>query len=200
MVAVITGDIIDSRKIEGSSHWNEPLDQLFKLKKLAWEVFRGDSFQVEIPDPQKSLALAIHIKAVLRSIKLDARMAVGLGDKQQDAKRVGMRTGTAYYNSGEAFESLKAKNQNILIKSGEEAFDRDINTMLKLALVFMDTWTANSAEVTRLLLEKPALRQIELGQLLTIDQSSVSARIKRANFEEISELLKTFQLKVKEVW
>lgn len=210
MIAIITGDIINSRKLDNPRHWMVPLEELFRdwgRQHETWEFFRGDSFQVEVKDPKDALRKAMLIKAVLKSIQLsaekgrnapiDVRMAIGIGEGDQHVKSIGVRTGPAFFNSGEAFEMLRSKKQNILIKTPWEVFDREINLMLKLALIVMDNWSINSGELMRIALEHPELRQVEIGTRLGIEQNSVSGRFKRAFYEELIELDEVYREKLK---
>ena len=78
MVAVITGDIINSRQVN-SEVWLPRLKEY--LSKIIpdteqWEIYRGDSFQVEV-QPEQALEIALCIKALIKSnSKIDARMAI----------------------------------------------------------------------------------------------------------------------------
>ncbi|HJY13783.1 MAG TPA: hypothetical protein VJ304_13405, partial [Flavobacterium sp.] len=89
MTSVITGDLIDSRK-QKSKDWVEGLKKIlspFGETPSQWEVYRGDEFQIEIQNPEEALLAAILIKAHLRSIKLDARMSIGFGNKTHNAEK-----------------------------------------------------------------------------------------------------------------
>lgn len=213
MIAVITGDIIDSRSLASQLEWLVPIQNLFskwgKVKE-SWEIFRGDSFQLEVLDPLDALQKALMIKSTIKSIigdqllqkrtgPVDVRMSIGIGEKQNDNTPIGMRTGSAYYHSGEAFELLRKKEQNLLIKSNWDDFDREINLMFKLALIQMDNWTVSAAEIVGIALENPNLKQIEIASMLELEQQSVSGRFKRAYFEELMELDNVYRLKLKKL-
>jgi hypothetical protein len=212
MIAVITGDIIDSRSLGSQQEWLIPIQTLFsKWGKVNenWEIFRGDSFQLEILDPLEALQIAFMIKATLKSITgsqiqkrtgpVDVRMSIGIGEKHNGQTSIGMRTGSAYFHSGEAFEILRKKEQNLLIKTGWEDFDREMNLMFKLALIVMDNWTVNAAEIVKIALEHPNLKQIEIASMLELEQQSVSGRFKRAYFEELMELDNVYRIKLRKL-
>jgi predicted XRE-type DNA-binding protein len=126
-------------------------------------------------------------------------MSIGIGEKEQDSDSIGTRTGSAYINSGEAFELLRSKEQNLMVKSPWQDFDKEMNLMLKLALIVMDNWSGNSAEIMKIALEKPGLKQTEIGQILGIEQNSVSARFGRAYHSELVELQDLFKEKLKKL-
>ena len=192
MTSVITGDVINSRKVANQDEWIKPLKKaLTKYGKTPkhWEIFRGDSFQVEISQPEKSFWAAISIKAHIRSIKaLDVRMAIGIGDKNFSAPRITESNGPAFINSGEQFETLKKIKQNLAIKSPWPELDIELNLMIGLASIAMDKWSPSSAELVVLSLDNNDLSQIELGRKIGRRQSSISERQSRAHYGEITEL------------
>ncbi|RYY23307.1 MAG: transcriptional regulator [Chitinophagaceae bacterium] len=192
MIAIITGDIINSRRITNQKVWIAPLKKVLRSygqSPATWEIFRGDSFQVEIAEPAASLLAAIRIKAAIRSIKgLDVRMAIGIGNKTYIATGISESNGEAFVNSGEKFEELKKIKQRLAVKSPWPQTDRTVNLMITLASMAMDNWTVNSAEIVTLSLRYAELPQKQLGKKLKISQSSVSERQTRANYAEIMAL------------
>jgi len=105
--------------------------------------------------------------------------------------------GTAFIHSGEKFDVLKKENVTIGIKSPWKSFDDEMNLYLKLAGLFMDKWTVSSAELVQIIFNNPSITQEEIGKQLGIKQNSVSGRWNRANVNEILEINKMFQKKVK---
>ena len=201
MNAVITGDIVNSSKVSPDIWLPQLKDvlNLFGRTPNEWEIYRGDSFQLMIKDPLFALKASIQIKAALKSIKyLDIRMAIGIGDISHSSKKITESNGPAFIYSGEKFETLKQDKLNLAIKTEWEDFDRDINVFLKLALLTMDHWTINEAEMMKLTLANPNKPQSELGGLIGLKQNAVSNRLKRAAFDEISEMIQVYKLKLKE--
>ncbi|MCR4030519.1 MULTISPECIES: hypothetical protein [Flavobacterium] len=201
MTSVITGDIIGSRQ-QKSEHWVEDLKKI--LAPLGntpnqWEVYRGDEFQIEITKPEEALLTAILIKAHLRSIKSDARMSIGFGDKTHKAERISESNGSAFIHSGELFETLKKQKVTLALRSGDISFDEKLNLMLQLALTFMDSWLVQSAEFVAVAIENPTLSQEELGQKLGINQAAVSRRQKRAQFDLVMHLDRYFRTQIKQI-
>lgn len=200
MISILTGDIINSRKLP-SAAWMEGLKVLLNTvgsTPQQWEIYRGDEFQVEIKNPEEALHLAIRIKAYLRTLKLDARMSIGIGDKTYSADRISESNGTAFVRSGEVFSTLKKQKLTLAINSGNENFDLPLNLMLKLALTFMDQWLVQSAEFVQLALENDRPQE-ELGKKLGINQAAVSRRRKRAHFDLVLELETYFRNTIKKL-
>ena len=201
MTSIITGDIINSRK-KSSNIWIDEFKKLlatFGQTPLEWEIYRGDEFQLEIRNPAEALIIALHIKAYFKSIKLDVRMSIGFGEVTYKAKKISESNGTAFSRSGEVFETLKKQKINLAINSGDKAFDTEINLMLRLSLIFMNKWLAQSAEFVLTTIENPSLSQEEIGLKLGINQAAVSRRRKRAQFDLMMEMENYFRNKIKTI-
>lgn len=200
MIAVITGDIINSQKADQAENWIKKLKgefSVFGKHPKDWDIYRGDSFQLIVKNPEDALYVAYKIKTCIKAFKeLDVRMAIGIGEASYLAPRVTESNGKAFVFSGQKFESLKEEKLNLAIRTNWKEFDEEINLLLKLALIAMDNWKPASAELVKFLLENQELSQTELGEKLKISQSSVSERQKRAHFVEIMEVEKVFRKKI----
>lgn len=202
MLAIITGDLVNSSKINIDS-WLPLLKEtlsLFGEAPTDWDIYRGDSFQIKVNDLADSIETALIIKASIKTIKdLDVRMSIGLGDITHQSSRITESNGSAFIHSGEKFETLKKERINLAIQSGWKDFDQDINMFLRLALLTMDHWTENSAEIVKLALLHPQKSQAELGELIGIKQNTVSTRLKRSAFEEILAMSNLYRNKLKKI-
>ena len=202
MIAVITGDIINSRALP--SGWimtlKDALEGVFSQNSKS-EIFRSDSYHLEL-DSAAALLNAIYIKACLKTIKgADVRMSIGIGKKSNvNTTKVTEANGEAYINSGEAFDELSVLKVNMLIKSPSVKFDDDMNLYLKLALIAMDSWGPITAEVVKHTLENHNEKQNKIAKISGRSQSSISEALKRAHFSEIMELEKKYRLLVTETF
>ncbi|WP_435255043.1 SatD family protein [Tenacibaculum sp. A30] len=195
MTSVITGDIINSRDVLAET-WLPILKQSFnKIGKTSktWEIFRGDSFQIEIEHIANALLFAIELKAAIKKIKdLDIRLAIGIGSKNFEASKITEANGEAFVNSGYAFDHL-LKKQNLALKTPWKDINEEFEVSLGLSLLIMDNWTVNSAEFVNMYLENPNSTQKVIAKKLAISESSASERRKRAGFDEIMKLEKRYR-------
>lgn len=202
MTSVITGDIINSRETDPSV-WLAPLKKLLAewgKSPKDWEIFRGDSFQLEIEQPEEALLAAIRIKACIRSIeKLDVRMGIGIGEKQYEAGRITESNGTAFINSGEAFEELKLLRQRLNIKSPWDHINIELNLMFRMAAIAFDKWTPVTSQVIALSIVHGDLSQKELGDKIERSQSTISEGQKRGHYEEIMALESYYRQRIKQM-
>jgi hypothetical protein len=196
MTAVITGDIINSRK-QPATKWLPLLKGIlsgYGKSPAQWEIYRGDSFQLNLP-PEKALLAAIHIKAGIKKMKdLDVRMAIGIGERDHKAKKVSESNGTAFVRSGEGFDTLKKQNMGIFTGDPEE--DELFNLLLNLALLPMNGWSTTVAEAIQTALENPDKSQTQLAEILGKSQSSLSEALKRGAYDEISRLEAFYRKKI----
>lgn len=203
ITSVITGDIIRSRAQANPEVWINALKNALSTLEndmKFWEIYRGDSFQIEIRDIYKSFEAAVYIKSCIKMIKgLDVRLAIGIGNKIYQGKDVTESNGEVFVFSGETLESLKKEKQNLRIKTKDDTINKELNLYFKLALVSMDNWTVNSAEIVKLSIEKPNALQSELGKMIGINQNAVSSRQKRAGLDNILELDKMYRHKISDL-
>ncbi|RIV70487.1 transcriptional regulator [Flagellimonas aequoris] len=189
MTAIITGDIINS-KDHKTSKWLPLLKQAlsrYGTEPLAWEIYRGDSFQLET-SPEQALEAALYIKAHLKQIRhLDVRVAIGLGEKDYVAEKITESNGTAFVRSGECFDGLK--KQTLAINSDNEAFDTTMNLILQLATLTMDNWLPATAKIVCTAMENPEANQKEIATLLDKSQSTISEALIRAGFDEVQKMI-----------
>ena len=198
MVAIITGDIVNSKQVTAEL-WLDVLKKELRQYGRSpqnWEIFRGDSFQLEV-EPKDALKVAISIKSILKQINdLDVRMAIGIGMKDYSSNKITESNGSAFVNSGECFELLK-KN-TLAIKTPWSDFDEMMNTMIDLSLITMDSWSTKSAKFVKIGLDNPKMNQNELSGVLNKTQSTISEGLKRAAFDEILKMIIFYSKKINE--
>ncbi|WP_299109650.1 SatD family protein [uncultured Winogradskyella sp.] len=196
MIAVITGDIINSRDVE-VENWLNSLKKILNYygkEPKDWEIFRGDSFQLSLA-PEKALLAAIHIKATIKQLKSqDVRMAIGIGEEKYTSPKITESNGSAYIMSGDCFESLK--KQTLAIKTTDNDLNESINIMLSLSLLTANNWSSTVANVIKTAIENSEKKQQTIAKLLHKSQSSISEALKRGGFEEIMTMNNFYKAKI----
>ena len=196
ITSIITGDIINSRKSSRPEVWLTTLKEILNLygtEPENWEIYRGDSFQLEIAEPQESLFAALLLKANIKQIKnLNVRMAIGIGEKTYTAEKITESNGPVFFNSGTCYEGLKART--LAIKSPWPEIDNQINMLIDLASLTMDSWGTATAKIVKMAMMNPHKTQKELARMLNKkSQSTISDGLKRAGYEEISRMEKYYR-------
>ncbi len=198
MIAIITGDVINSREVD-AQQWMPELKKVlnkYGSKPKIWEIYRGDSFQIEIT-PAEALKAAILIKSTIKQFKsLDVRMAIGIGEKTYKSEKITESNGSAFIYSGESFEKLK--KQTLTIQTIWKDFNQIMNLMFSLATLTMDNWTPTSSLIIKTAIAfEHKINQKKLALLLNKKQSNISTSLKRGGFYEIQKLLFYYQQEIK---
>ena len=201
MIAIITGDIINSQKSE-TELWLPKLKDLlgsWSATPENWEVYRGDEFQMKC-SVDEVFHKAILLKSLIRTFEnLDVRIAIGIGNEVFRSEKITESNGSAYVNSGRLLTDIKSQGRTLAIQTENEKVNRDLNILFKWASIDFDNWTAATAEIIYQLLRNSELTQDELARELNITQSSVSQRFKRSNFDLIHETDQFFRKKIAEL-
>ena len=201
MRAIITGDIINSQETD-SENWLPKLKELLgKWGKTPtdWEVYRGDEFQLKC-SIDAVFWKALSIKSLIKPFEnMAVRIAIGIGEEQYSSEKITESNGTAYVNSGRLLNEIKNEGKTFAIKTPNEGINADFNILFKWSSLDFDSWTVAVSEIVHLLMMDKNLTQDDLAKKLNISQSSVSQRIKRANFDLILETDYYFRKKIAEL-
>lgn len=201
--AIITGDIVDSTKMDGKERDSmlkaiQSLPELLRpVTEISLEIFRGDSFQIGVPEPQESLRIATAIRACLRSNNFhgssrqwDARMAIGIGTLDYEAPNLATSDGEAYRLSGSALDCIG--KSRLKIATGWP----DVNDELEVATTFADdiisSWTTAQS---RIMFQSLVYRKThqEIGNDLEISRQAVDKALKAAKETLIENYIKRFE-------
>ena len=190
MIAIITGDIVNSREVDATL-WMKALKdtlQSYGQEPGDWEIYRGDSFQLKTT-PTDALLCSFLLKSSIKTFKqLDVRIAIGIGEVDYQSEKITESNGSAFVRSGECFEGLK--KQTLAMKTEWEDFDERINLLLEVISLVIDDWTPISSTAIHQMLQFPELNQKELAEKLDKkSQSTISEALKRGGFDEMQKLL-----------
>ncbi len=200
MVAVITGDIIESRHTS-IEIWLPKLKAIlnqYGTSPKDWEIFRGDSFQM-ITTAEQALYVSIIIKAELKKIdNINVRMGIGIGKIDFKTNKVTESNGSAFVHSGSSFDGLK--KQTLAIQTPWEEWNKTFLVMIDLATLTIDKWSDKTAEVMAMKLQNPLMNQKEIAEILNKKgQGNISEALKRGGYDELNQLLNYYQETIKKL-
>ena len=191
IVAVITGDIIRSSRIQKADralllkHLErifEDLDQ--EVSSNQSEIFRGDSFQLVLDKAEKALLAAVLLRAGLKKgqyrgeegrLQADARIAVGIGALSYRGEKPGMSDGDAFRLSGRALDEMKKRN-SLTIKTIWPEVNEEMEVACVLSEAIIRRWTQPQAAIIYAYLLNNKTQQ-ELAEEFGITQGAVSQRL-----------------------
>ncbi len=194
MIAVLTGDIINSTH---TNHWKENLVNVLNLfgeSPKDWTIYRGDSFQLKLDHPKDSLRCCLQIKAMIKSEKnADVRIAVGIGNYKEQGERVTENQGEAYELSGRLFNRL---DQTLDVQTPNNSLNPYLHSEWNLVSALADEWPPSTAKIIYEQLCYPEMSQIDLAEKLNIAQTGVSKALSRGHYKEIMTYEKMFRTKI----
>ena len=151
---------------------------------------------MEISNPEDAFLSALKIKATLKNIEnINVRIGIGIGEKEFNTNKITEANGEAFINSGIAFDNY-LKKQTLAVKTPWQEIDDEFNLFFELALMTIDNWTINSAEIFKIASENKEATQKDIATLLGISQGSVSERQKRAGIEPLMKLETHFRKQI----
>jgi hypothetical protein len=206
--AIITGDIIRSSKL--SPEERQKLLDILKAGSGALraafqrdtapavDIYRGDAWQMLVPDPAQSLRNGLfyraYIKAHMGKFRVDTRMAIAVGTLEfvPDAG-VSQGHGEAYRLSGRALDAMKPEFQMHFTAPGKPE-EKLLDTIVKLVDALAADWSDRQALAMTGVLQ--GWTQEKIGKLWEkgpISQQSVSSHLKRAGWYGIERAVRLFE-------
>ena len=187
MHIIIIGDIVNSRQVD-TDLWLPVLEEALKRYTQKFDIFRGDSFQAELPVAD-CFKFVFYVKARIRSLApLDVRLGIGIGEVEYTDDSIRKSNGSAFVYAGEAFDALR--KDLVMLRSPWSEYDEPVNIMMDLAMELSDKWTVNMAESVAIALENPEASQKELADMLKRKyQSQVSTELSKAHFAQLSKVM-----------
>jgi uncharacterized membrane-anchored protein YhcB (DUF1043 family) len=213
MIAVLTADLIDSSLYEEKvlqevldtlKQEFEAITQEYKQEEVRLQIYRGDSFQGIIKNPEDALKIALQIKTAINRIHFketlknkayskiaDFKIAIGIGEQDLEREAISESNGPAFQFSGRSLDEMKTENRKTKLKTDSEEINDEFNTSLLLLDTITDKWSTASAEVVYYLLKD--LKEREVAAAIDISQSAVNQRKKAAGWDAISVLLDRYR-------
>ena len=211
VTAVITGDIIRSTDIEGdyrevlhriANDIRDQIDQQFLI-----DVYRGDSFQAISKKPEQGLLMLLLIKAGLKreqteknkqTIQWDARMSMGIGKltNYPEYNNLSELSGEPFTRSGRSLDSMKEKNKEITIVTGEEKQDNELKAVLPMVEAIVTKWTTAQASAVYLFLLYKDITQKEIGDRLGKTQVAVSKSLDISRIDALIPYIRRFETQI----
>ena len=194
MKGIITADVVGSTQIKIEDRGTLPaliheligeIAQCRPELKLQVDIFRGDSFQVWVENPECAPLVALLLRAGLRMSALrageqplDARISVGIGDVAYRDARVSQSDGEAFVLSGRGFDQL-GKQQRLMVQTPSET----ANEELRVETAFVDDIVSNWSALHSKIMYQALLYETSQGELAeknSTSQQNVRKRLEKA--------------------
>ncbi len=208
MHAVITGDLVGSSRVTARGDFLGELKSALHWVEVNYagehDIYRGDSFQVDIPSPKNAIRAAILIRSHLIATSpdakkrgWDARVSIGIGRNETQEGKVKERDGQAFILSGRGLDEITKSGARLTIKTPSEDVDSDLALLTRFTDEIISNWSHYSAELAFYYLFTE-MSQLEIGKkLLGLTQPTIHGRISTAKLkltdlyiEKVQDVLK----------
>ncbi len=214
LYAVITGDIVKSSELDGGTRrelfeamrtvGKELADWLgTNVMPLPLDIFGGDSWQLLLADPARTLDAAVFYRAGLIAAmgpkrskhKVDTRMSIVVGEIDfVPGNRVSEGEGWAFRESGRALAEIRAPHLMRL-----QIQHRPEHSGWEEAVILLDAILRHRLTAPRALAVKGALMGLASNDIARdwtppISRSAVTKHLRSVDWEPITEVLASFRL------
>src|SRR5690625_2225558 len=197
MIAIITGDIVNSSTVKDQHVCLDPLKDLFERISLHpgdRAIYRWDSLQIKV-QTEKGLRVCLLIISTVVALdipNLNVRLAIGIGKTDHPDAAINEASGEAFIYSGKLLDQLTVSGRRLGLRTPWEEINREFEMMFRLVRVILNGWTNRTAEVAGFLLGREGITQTEIAKELGLAQSTINAHIQRGSLHEIMELEKYY--------
>jgi DNA-directed RNA polymerase specialized sigma24 family protein len=198
-IAVLTGDLVDSRKASDPKRLFEVLDAALAAITERYngrsERYRGDGFQVALPDPAAALPAAVLLRAALihhseERQRWDARIAVAIGEASwKPGEQLTEASGEVFVRSGQALDAMSKGSSQLCLSLAEEEESECLLLLTRFVDDLIDGWSRYSAEAVYLSLWHEESQQT-LAKRIGISQPSVHKRLRAARWTLLDDYLR----------
>ncbi|MFN3937078.1 MAG: hypothetical protein ACK4KW_05815 [Gemmobacter sp.] len=200
IAAVLTGDIVQSRR-----HRPETIDRaLDSLRDAAEELgrehgfacrftrFRGDGWQVFLPDPRLVLHACLFLTARLTaaSPRVETRIAAGIGDANLSRDGdLAAASGSAFVVSGDHLDRMPRRRRMIIAGAGIGPWQAAVFELVEWTA---QQWSPAQAEAVALALLRAGTNE-SLARGLGITRQAFEARLSGSGFAALDGALAAFR-------
>lgn len=191
--AVITADIVNSTLLSKGQEGllKKSIHEI--LEGFTYEFYRGDSFQVLIPDVSSAYNIMVQLRlaAKMQGQDFDIRSSIGIGGIPKVIKKLSTANSEAFIISGRAFDQLGKSDSKLVIESVDKNLNSAFNIQARFTDYLFNNLTAKQAEVIAVLMK--GYTQAGVADKLQKAQSTINKHAKASGWEEIEQLSKEFR-------
>lgn len=215
LYAVVTGDIVKSSKLPTAERERLPglmqqasddLREVFgEFVPAGVDIFRGDSWQMLVSDPVKSLRCGLFYRADLKGKldekKFDTRMSIGIGTIDMlPEDRVTLGSGQAFELSGKGLDAMKRKQRACLVMPERGPMVECLQTIVMLMDTIARGWTNQQAYAVAGAMRGLTHEQIaELDHNHTLTRATLTRHLIVAEWDIIESSLENWENTLKYV-
>ncbi|EGN74595.1 hypothetical protein A28LD_1608 [Idiomarina sp. A28L] len=199
VIAVITGDVVDSR-----TYRDHDYDSMLELLQVvlgevkrttlgSFDVFRGDSFQFVTSNIKEVItaALIIRLTMLIHSPSVEVRQSIGIGALTSRRENVKLSTGDAFILSGKGLESMKG--ELLAIHTLNETFQNNIVLLTRFLDVHLSKLKYAQAQALLAHIQHPKLTHKQLAKELAKSRVNTTQLLTASDYKLVDAYIHFFK-------
>lgn len=210
MIAVLTGDIVNSTKMSNQLYQatleklKDLLQQVNTQLQASGDIYRGDEFQIQYPDPLSAIKSALSIKLSLylsstTQRPIQSTLSLAYGDYEILAEKPNTSSGAVFIKSGRELANTAKGNLSLNFSSSENTTNH-IDPEIKLLTDFLNhqlnKLTHSQAVLLYQYLETDFAEHKILAAITQTSRQNISARLNSMGAYLVRDYIKLINKKV----
>lgn len=196
--AVLTCDIVNSTLLESAQEKKllNGLETILAIHKH--EFYRGDSFQVYLPQGDQALETALKCRCLAISLAIedshvtpDIRVSIALGKVEHPVQNLATAKGDAFILSGRTLDGMGKTEGRLAITTKNNMMNVAMSVLSDYINSIYKQMTAKQAEVIFELLNGETQQQV--ADKLNRSKSTISQHATAGRWEEIENILNKYK-------
>ncbi|EKE84700.1 hypothetical protein [Idiomarina xiamenensis] len=193
---VLTGDIVDSQKIDASQHQavltrlRQTLASFYDTLSLVdFDVYRGDAFQALFAKPADAIKAAMLLRLLMRNAEptCEVRQSVGIGAIGSLSDAIKRANGEAFTLSGRGLDSLR--HGYLSVHAQDAALQQQLGLLTRFVDARLSDLPTMQSRVLLAYLQQPDATHDDLAKHLGKARSTITRSLNSANYQLFEDYL-----------
>ncbi len=186
MIAVLTGDLVNSTKMSNETYSDVIkslktfLNEANKKYNATGEIYRGDEFQIQYPDPVYALKSTLLIKLALHLSKFSPKpiqctLSLAYGSHHVYDEKPNTSSGPVFIESGRGLE--KTQRGELSLRFEHEIDDCEIKLLTQFLNHLLNRLTKTQAELLYQYIESDFAEHKKIADITGTTRQNISNRL-----------------------
>lgn len=200
--AVLTGDVVKSSAIAPDAYdallylLDQSLVYISELYQAHYSLYRGDSFQLLLKQPEHALYSCFILRLSLKAKGYDARISIGIGTVSNLRPDMSTSTGQAFTLSGRGLELLQ--HHRMALFCTELSPQPQLDLLLRYADVLLSQLSSRQAAIFLEYLKASSPSHQQIADQLNNSRVNITRLLNQAHYQLQLDLLQHFAQWIKE--
>ncbi|MDC2887723.1 MarR family transcriptional regulator [Psychrosphaera algicola] len=205
MIAVLTGDIVNSTKMSKETY-SEVIKQLTSLLQdvnvqfnAVGEIYRGDEFQIQYPNPLDALKstllikLALHL-ATFSEKPIQCTLSLAYGEYDIYADKPNTSSGSVFVASGRGLQKTSRGELSLLLE--QDLDESELNLLTQFLNHLLNRLTKTQATLLYQYIENDFTDHKTMAELTATTRQNISNRLSNIGAYLIKEYIENVNRKI----